>query len=245
MVCSLNSSMASTDRIAAGVPRAVSMFDVPSIMKLFEVGRAPMMLIALPDALPHRPLLAVGLHRARAQEQQRQEVPPVERQVRDLLLGDDLADGRRLGVEGDRARLHLDHLRQPSRLQIQVDADDLIDDQADAGPLGGTEALQRRRHRIDADGQERDHVVAVLPGDGLALRAGQLARDRDRRPGHHRPGGVLDGTGDLAGGGLRARGGRRCPSSASTAPSNRPFLMAGLPLKHKLPRPACTHERQN
>jgi hypothetical protein len=30
------------------VPTPVSMFAVPSIMKLFEVGRAPMMLIALP-----------------------------------------------------------------------------------------------------------------------------------------------------------------------------------------------------
>ncbi len=36
------------DRMAAGVPRAVSTFDVPSIMKLFEVGREPMMLMALP-----------------------------------------------------------------------------------------------------------------------------------------------------------------------------------------------------
>ena len=48
MVCSLNSSMASTDRITAGVPNAVSTFAVPSIMKLFDVGRAPMRLIALP-----------------------------------------------------------------------------------------------------------------------------------------------------------------------------------------------------
>jgi hypothetical protein len=48
LVCSLNSAMASMDRMAAGVPRDVSMFDVPSIMKLFEVGREPMMLIAFP-----------------------------------------------------------------------------------------------------------------------------------------------------------------------------------------------------
>ncbi len=80
------------------------MFDVPSIMKLFEVGRAPMMLIALPDALAHRALLAVGLDRACAQEQQRQEVAPVEGQVGDLLLGDHLADGGGFGVEGHRGR---------------------------------------------------------------------------------------------------------------------------------------------
>jgi len=48
VVCSLNSWIASTDRMAAGVPSAVSTFAVPSIMKLFEVGRDPMMLIALP-----------------------------------------------------------------------------------------------------------------------------------------------------------------------------------------------------
>ena len=48
MVCSLNSSMASTDRMAAGVPSDVSTLAVPSIMKLFDVGREPMMLIALP-----------------------------------------------------------------------------------------------------------------------------------------------------------------------------------------------------
>ena len=59
---------------------------------MFEVGRDPLMLMALPGALAHRALFTGGLDGAAVQKQQLQEVAPVQRQLRDLPLGDDLSD---------------------------------------------------------------------------------------------------------------------------------------------------------
>src|SRR5262249_60458304 len=48
LFCWVNCSRASTDRITAGGPVAGSVFAVPAVMKVFDVGRAPCRLIASP-----------------------------------------------------------------------------------------------------------------------------------------------------------------------------------------------------
>jgi hypothetical protein len=169
-----------------------------------------MMLIAFPISLTHACLLAFRLHRPRAQEEKLQEVSTVQRQIVDLLLGDHLAYGGRVRVEGHRFRLDLDRLLEPSGLQVQVDPDHLVDAQAYAGPLRGPETLELGGHRVDADGQERNRVVAARVGRGRAGQTREVAVDGDADSGHDRARGVLDRPRDLAGGGL-------CPQGAGGA----------------------------
>ena len=110
--------MASTDRMAAGVPSAVSTLAVPSIMKLFEVGRDPMMLIALPTPCRMAALFTADFHGAGAQEQELDEIAAVQRQLGDLPRGDGLADAGAAGVERDRGGLHLHRLGHVAGLEL-------------------------------------------------------------------------------------------------------------------------------
>ena len=57
------------------------------------------MLMALPFSLPHLALFAGGLHGACANEQQVQEVAPVQRQLLHLFLADELRDRGAIGVQ--------------------------------------------------------------------------------------------------------------------------------------------------
>ena len=59
------------------------------------------------------------------------------------------------------AGLHLDGLGLGARRQRQVDAGDLVDVEPDARLLGDAEARELGAHRVDADGQERERVVAA------------------------------------------------------------------------------------
>ena len=127
VVCSLNSWIASTDRTAAGVPIDVSMLAVPSIMKLFDVGRRAHDADGVADALPHAALFACRFHRAGAEEQQLQEVAAVERQLGDLLLGNGVSDRGAAGVEHERVRLDFDASRRRCRREHHVDTLDLVD----------------------------------------------------------------------------------------------------------------------
>ena len=132
--------MASTDRMTAGVPRAVSTFDVPSIMKLFEVGRAPMRLIAFPTPCRIAPCSpAVSTAPAPRNSSDRKFLPLSGRSVIcfSVITWPTVAVSR---VEGDRGRLHLDGLGPGAHGAGQVDARDLIDVQPDARLLGDAEA---------------------------------------------------------------------------------------------------------
>ena len=119
--------------MAAGVPSDVSTFDVPSIMKLFDVGRDPMMLIALPTPWRIAACSPSVSTAPGAEEQQLEEVAAVQRQLRDLPLADDLSDRRRLGIECRGIRPHLDPLADVARLELQIDALHLVDVQLNVG----------------------------------------------------------------------------------------------------------------
>ena len=113
--------MASTDRIAAGVPSAVSMFDVPSIMKLFEVGRAPMMLIALPTPCRMAPCSpSISTAPAPRNSSDRKFRPFSGRSVICFSVMTWPTAGA-LGVEGHRSRLHLHRLGHVASLELQID----------------------------------------------------------------------------------------------------------------------------
>ena len=216
------------------------MFAVPSIMKLFEVGRAPMMLIAFPTPcrmVPCSP--SVSTAPAPRNSSDRKFRPLRGRSVIcfSVMTWPTVAVSR---VEGRRAGLHLDRPRSALR-------------SADPGRRATTWStfrrmpvrLAARKPCSDAvteyvlTGRSGIDVVAVLSGGGLALRARQLADDRDGCPGHHRSRCVLDRARDLA-------GGRLCltvpavPSSASTAPKMASFLISEVSSSKQILRPDAT-----
>ena len=115
-------------------------------------------------ALAHVALLAVGLDGARAQEQQLEEVAAIQRQLGDLLFGDGLADAGAAGVEGDGVRLDFDRLGDVARLELQIDALDLIDVELDVGAQRDLEACLLGGDNIVADGQQRHDVVSLVVG---------------------------------------------------------------------------------
>ena len=158
------------------------------------------------DALPHATLLAGRLDGAGAEEQQLQEVPAVERQVGDLLLGDGVPDRGAAGVEHLRARLHVHRLRDVAGIEHDVDALDLVDRERHVRGDGELETGLLTGDHVGADGEQGDDVVAVGPGLRLTGETGLLIGHGHLHVGHDGAGRVAHGPGDLTGGRL---GGRR------------------------------------
>ena len=202
-VCSLNSWMMSTERMAAGVPSDVSTLAVPSIMKLFDVGREPMMLMALPTPCRMAALFPGGFDRAGAKKEQLNEVPPVERQLGHLLFADHLAyrSGRRI-YDGGLGRDLNGFGEVPSR-QLEVDPLDLVDVQLNPRIDSQLESRLLRRDHVFTDGQQRHGVGAQVVCRALSRETGLLIRDGDLDLGHDGAAGVRHRSRDLAGGGLR------------------------------------------
>jgi hypothetical protein len=155
------------------------------------------------DALPHPALLARGLDGAGAEEEQLQEVAPIERELGHLLLGDRLADRRAAGVEGERARLHFDRLRDRPWIQGEVQSLDLVDGERHIRQDGGLEPRLLGGHQIHANRQERNDVVAIRSGLGLTIQTGLLVGHDDFHAGHHSPARVTHRSRDLSSCGLR------------------------------------------
>ena len=118
----LNSWIASTERTAAGVPIDVSMLAVPSIMKLFYVGRAPMMLIALPTPCRIAPCSPPVSDRAgNGQGTAVAEIATVQ-WIRDLLLGNRVSNAGASRIESERVRLDFDGLAHVPGSKQHVDS---------------------------------------------------------------------------------------------------------------------------
>ena len=157
------------------------------------------------DPLAHVALFAVGLDRAGAEEQQLEEVAAVQRQLRDLLLGDDLADGGGVGVDRRGIGFDFDPFGDVACGQLEVDALDLIDVQLHVGMHGELEPGLLRGDDIDADREQWNRERALVVRERLALEPGVLVADRDLDLGHHRARGIAHDAGDLPGGCLGSR----------------------------------------
>src|SRR4030095_1417306 len=164
----------------------------------------------VPGSLSHRPLLTLSLDGAGAQKQQLQEIASVQRQLRDLPLGDDLSHRGGLGVERHRARFHLDDCADVADRQIEVGADDLVDVDRDVRLLGGVKALMLHRHRVNPYWEKREDVYAFFVRCSLTRQACERARDLDPSLCQHGAVCVLHYARDLAGCCLRHR--RPCHS---------------------------------
>ena len=127
-------------------------------MKLFDVGRAPMMLIAFPTPCRNVPCSpAVSTAPAPRKSSDRKFRPLSGRSV----ICFSVMTWPTVAVSESRATASaftsITSVSAPV-CSVQVDTRNLIDEQADTRLLGRAEALQRRRHRIGADRQERDRV---------------------------------------------------------------------------------------
>ena len=119
--------------------------------------------------------------RARRQPRQLIEAPPVERQVRDLRVGDVVGERARFGVEQGDGRRHLRRLGERAHLQLHVHPHGLADGHVHRVDDGGLEALADDGHLITAGVHGRHDVVAAIVGRDRHGLAGRRRRHRDRR----------------------------------------------------------------
>ena len=159
--------MASTDRTAAGVPIDVSMLAVPSIMKLFEVGRAPMMLIALPTPCRMLPCSPPASTAPAPRNSSCRKLRP--------LSGSSVTcfsvivwPTEALAVSSASAfDLDFDGLGHVPGRQQHVDSLDLVDRQRDLRMDRRLEPCLFPRDHVDADREQRNDVFTV----GASLRS--------------------------------------------------------------------------
>ena len=147
--------------------------------------------------------------RARRQARQLVEAAPVQRQVHDLGVGDDVTERARLAVEERCAARDDGALGQGAERELDVGAGRLPDLDGDRFHDGGLEAVDGDRDAIDAGIERRDDVVTLIARDDGTGKAGGGVRHDHRRPGYGGLLGVGDGADDAAGTQLGGgRGGR-------------------------------------
>ena len=129
----------------------------------------------------------------------------VERELLDLLAGDDLIDGvgfefdlRVDGVDGDGFFL-LTHL------EVRIDGGDAAGRDYGFDQVVG-EAGCYHVHFIGAGGERRHAVLTVLIAEQGALERGGRVLHFDGGVGHDTAGRIVDGAGDFAGGRLGRQG---------------------------------------
>ena len=135
--------------------------------------------------------------------------PPVQRQVDDLLPGDDLSAVARLALEQPRRADDLDRLADVADLHRQVDPLAGVD--GDRHVLGhrSREALELGLERVGADADVQDLERAVLVGDARGRDPRRLVGERDGRARHGGAGLVGDEAQHGCGVELRQRGARQ------------------------------------
>ena len=122
-----------------------ALLSMPSSRKLLKVLRRPLMLNEPSRTVGDEPVFSGGEPDARAEQRQRRVFAAVERQLHDLLAGDDLAALARVGLEPRRRPDDLDRLGQVAWRQLQFDA--LPGANGDLHIVGerGREALRAQR----------------------------------------------------------------------------------------------------
>ena len=222
MVCSLNSWIASTDRTAAGVPSDVSMLAVPSIMKLFDVGRAPMMLIALPTPCRMPPCSPPVSTAPAPRNSNCRKLRPLSGSSVTCFSRDRVADRGAAGIERERGRLHFDGLGHVAGVERHVDPLNLVDGERDVRMNGRLESGLLAGDDVDADREQRDDVVPVVAGFRLTGEPCLLIGHDHFHAGHHRPGRVAHRPGDLTGGRLSHDAVGMLTNAANNALANTP-----------------------
>ena len=150
-------------------------------------------------------LVVAGDGYAGREEGELQEAAAVERELLDLLAGDDLVDGVRFdfdlrvdGVDGDGVLLL-------SHLQVRIDRGD-----AAGGDHGfdrvGVEAGRFHAHFIGAGGQRRHAVLTALIAEQDAFERRGHALHFDGSVGHDAAGRIVNGAGDFTSGRLGRQG---------------------------------------
>ena len=119
---------------------------------------------ARPAAVDARKELAVGKRHARRQRHQRNEVAPVQRQRRDLLLVDVQAHFAAGRLQQRRRGGDLDGLGGLADLQLHVERRPIRQPQNDARLPVGPEARLLDREYVMAGGQPEEVILAPLVG---------------------------------------------------------------------------------
>ena len=129
---------------------------------------------------------AVVLRNGDARRQLRQEgsVAPVERQVVDNFLTDQLLDGGALGFKNGSGRGDLNLLRYLTDLQLGIDFKVPLNGHFDLCLHRGLEAWLRDRQGVSADSQGGETETAILTGHLRLLAAGGWFGD-GKRCGRH------------------------------------------------------------
>ena len=156
------------------------------------------------DPLPHAALLASDFNRSGAEEQQLEKVAAVERQVRDLLFGDDVADRRRLRVDGGRVGRHFHPLGNIAGLELEVHALNLVHVELDVRENRQLEPRLLGGDDVCASRQERHDIGAVVASRCFARESGLRVGNDDFDLRHDAAARVLHRPKNLAGGGLGA-----------------------------------------
>ena len=129
------------------------------------------------------------------QARERHEAPPVERQIDDLPVVDDVAESRRRAAEERRVGRDGDGVGQAAELQLQIEAHGLAGRETDALPGQRPEAGQLDAHQIGSGRQPLDDETAGLARDGRPRQAGAHGDHRNGRASHRSARRVHDITG--------------------------------------------------
>ena len=114
-----------------------------------------------------------GIVRHAGQEDQFVRIASVERHLRDLLIRDDLPDGRSTRFNQSGVRCNFNLLRGLADLKHDVDQRAGIDLKDNTSLQVGPEAGQSGFEHIRSDGQTGEDIVACLIRDGRPLAAGR------------------------------------------------------------------------
>lgn len=137
---------------------------------------------------------------------ERRGVGPVQRQVLQVLLLDDLRECPRLGVYNFGVGRHRDRLADAAERQTDVERRGRVDGEPDAELTALREAVGGRIDAVEADRDLREQVRAVRARRDGALECGFKVRERDARIGDRRGARIGDSASERGGRGDLSRG---------------------------------------
>ena len=138
---------------------------------------------------------------ARHQQLELKGIPAVEREIDDPALVHHFRDCRLDQIHAGRRAFNNHLLADRADLHFHLDREVLVHLQDDVSLDEGLESLHLDLHRVRADRQQREVVVACRVGDHAARGAGPLVSDRHDGAGNYGPGFVRNRPDDRSAGG--------------------------------------------